>query len=394
VLCLATFRLGGTKGVFDAVRGAAVMALVLVLPFVFASRMESLTATVAGASSWYPYISMNAHNVWWLVGGVQSVTISDAMRLGNGVLTYHALGTLLLGGATGLILWRLWRDLSRADGEVAVVLCEAMALQLLAFYLFPTQMHERYIVPALVFLGALCIWKPAAWWVYALCSVGVVVSLASTLNATYALSARYPLVLGRVVALLPENRAETTALSALFVVLFGVLLFGNADRVFRWVAPLTAGVVAVLITGIALVPLRRAEHLWEWEPVEQSQEWGTMQHNRSVDGHRLSVVGFIFRHGIGTHAASKITYHLNGAFRTLDTAFAIDDEANRGQQARFRVLADGEVRFDSGNIAGFSFPRHVAVPVEGARFITLEVLDGGDGINFDHADWLEPELLR
>jgi hypothetical protein len=34
------------------------------------------------------------------------------------------------------------------------------------------------------------------------------------------------------------------------------------------------------------------------------------------------------------------------------------------------------------------------VPVEGAELLTLEVLDGGDGIDFDHADWLEPTLLR
>jgi hypothetical protein len=36
----------------------------------------------------------------------------------------------------------------------------------------------------------------------------------------------------------------------------------------------------------------------------------------------------------------------------------------------------------------------VRVPVDGAQFLTLEVLDGGDGINSDHADWLEPLLLR
>ncbi len=33
-------------------------------------------------------------------------------------------------------------------------------------------------------------------------------------------------------------------------------------------------------------------------------------------------------------------------------------------------------------------------PTDGAQFLTLEVLDGGDGINSDHADWLEPLLLR
>jgi hypothetical protein len=39
-------------------------------------------------------------------------------------------------------------------------------------------------------------------------------------------------------------------------------------------------------------------------------------------------------------------------------------------------------------------PGYAQVPVAGARFLTLEVLDGGDGINRDHADWLEPVLWR
>jgi hypothetical protein len=52
------------------------------------------------------------------------------------------------------------------------------------------------------------------------------------------------------------------------------------------------------------------------------------------------------------------------------------------------------VRFDSGPITSAGFPRHVQVPVAGAQFLTLEVLDGGDGNGADHADWLEPLLLR
>ncbi|HXQ20091.1 MAG TPA: NPCBM/NEW2 domain-containing protein, partial [Candidatus Acidoferrales bacterium] len=81
-------------------------------------------------------------------------------------------------------------------------------------------------------------------------------------------------------------------------------------------------------------------------------------------------------------------------FRIFDTAFAVDDEANHGQMICFRILTDGSPRFDSGNISALGFPRHVRVPVGGAQFLTLEVLDGGDGINSDHADWLEPVLLR
>jgi Gpi18-like mannosyltransferase len=387
-LLLVAFHLGGVAAMLAAARGAALTALVMLLPYFNAGRMGALIDTMLGASGRYPYISMNAHNVWWLLGGTRSVTLSDAMRLGNGLLTYHTLGTVMLGVATLLILWRLWRDLSLRNRDAFPALLEASALQALAFYLFPTEMHERYVVPLLVFLAALCIWRPRFWWVYGVASVAVLASLASTLHANY------PQGMGGYGAFLPASRVDASALSVLFIGLFLVLLLWTADKRFRLLAPVVVGVAAMVTAGVAAVPLHGVARLSDWVPIAQEQQWGTPHYDRSVDGHRLSAFGFIFRHGIGTHAASRLTYHLNGAFRILDTSFAVDDEANRGQMIRFRILTDGYARFDSGNISARGFPRHVRMPVEGAQFLTLEVLDGGDGINSDHADWLEPLLLR
>ena len=393
-MLLVAWSIGGVRGILAAARGAALVALALLLPFFLAYRMDAFVATIVGASGLYPKISMNAHNVWWLIGGTRSVDISDAMRVGNGLLTYRSLGTAMLGTATLLILWRLWRDLYRCSRDPFLALVEASALEAWAFYLFPTEMHERYILPALVFAAAICIWRPRVGWVYGFLSGATLVSLAGTLNANYPANAQYPILLDRLAALLPVDRAETAVLSGLFVSLFVLLLLWTRDRRFRSGAPALVALAAVLVRGIAFVPLRQAAPLYEWEPIEQTQEWGTMNHNSTVEGRRLSVSGFIFRHGIGTHAASKLTYHLNGGFRSFDTAFGVDDEANRGQMIRFRILTDGYLRFDSGNISAAGFPRHVQVPVDGAEFLTLEVLDGGDGINSDHADWLEPVLLR
>jgi dolichyl-phosphate-mannose-protein mannosyltransferase len=388
IFVLVTWRIGGMKGFFDAWRGAAIAAAVVLAPFFVAHRMDALLATMFGASGRYPYISMNAHNLWWLVEGPDAPHVSDAMRVGNGLLTYHALGAAMLGAATMLILWRLWRALYRSDREPLLSACEACLLEIMAFYLFPTEMHERYILSALMFLAAVCIYRPHVWWLYGVGSLATLLSLASTLNAIF------PQGLWSLEGLLPADRVETVGISVLFFALFLGLLLWTPDRRFRLLAPAAVGVVASVIAGAAVVPLRHAQRLGDWEPIEASQEWGTMRHNRSVDDHRLAVFGFIFRHGIGTHAHSTLTYHLNGVFRTLDTAFAIDDEANRGQKIRFRILTDGAVRYDSGDISGVGFPRHVQVPVDGAQRLTLEVLDGGDGIDSDHADWLEPVLLR
>ena len=115
-LLLLVLHLGGLDGLFAAVRGAAVTALLLLLPYFAAGRMEALITTITfGASGLFPKASLNAHNLWWLMLGSRARDLSDAMRLGNGLLTYASAGALLFAGATALILWRLWRRSTAPD---------------------------------------------------------------------------------------------------------------------------------------------------------------------------------------------------------------------------------------------------------------------------------------
>lgn len=226
-LLLATIRLGGASAFFAACSGAGGCALLLALPFFTADRVAVLMTTILGASGRYPFISMNAHNVWWVVGGPRSASISDAVRVGSSVLTYRSFGLIMVGTAIGAVLWRLWRDLYRAKRHPFPALVEACALSIVAFYLFPTEMHERYIVPAIVFLAAACIWTPWAWVPYGLCSVGVLASLAGTLHG------KYPLVPGRAGGLLLAVRANRFGLPAVFVGIFLALLLRIPHRRFR-----------------------------------------------------------------------------------------------------------------------------------------------------------------
>jgi Gpi18-like mannosyltransferase len=389
ILVLGAYYLEGGRGIRAAYKGCGIASLILLLPFFRSQQVEPIISAATGAVGRYPHISMNAHNLWWIIGGKESPSISDAQRIGNAVMSYHDTGLLIFGFFTLLILWKLWRDLRRnqaADPAQAMFL--AATLEMTAFYLFPTQMHERYIVPAIITFGALCILKPGTWWLYGIFSLSVFVSLASTLQAAY------PGSLGIFGRLFPEGREETYILSALFLIIFFILLFRTKDWRFISFSLVSAAVLAATVAIAASVPHKKYQALSDWKPVEQHQGWGTLRMNRTVDDHRLSVAGFIFRHGIGTHANSRLTYHLNRAFSTFDTALGIDDEANQGQRAQFRILADGAVRYDSGIISSGGWPRHIRIDVTGAEYLTLEVLDGGDGINSDHADWLEPMLIR
>lgn len=388
VLVVAAYHAGGASGLLAAARGALLAGLVVLAPYYAAGTTESLITTLLTVTDRYPFVSMNAHNVWWLVFGPSSLATSDLTSVGQGLLTYRAVGLIGFGMATGMILWRLWHRLSQDRSDRLVALAEACALQFLAFYLLPTQMHERYVLPALVFVAVLCIRDRRVWWIYGGLSLAIAVSLASTLATAY------PQPLGPLAWLLWPNRAETYAAAAIIGV-GSVLLFGRGLALanLRMAAAVLPGGIA-LVVALAAVPVADAVRLCEQGMVRATQGWGTPQRHKSVAGNRLSIAGFVFRHGIGAHAPSRLTFQLGGRFRTFETGFGVDDAANVSQRIQVRLWADDELRYDSGAQRAGGFPRRVQVPVEGAEFLTLEVLDGGDGRDRDHLNWVEPVLRR
>ena len=48
--------------------------------------------------------------------------------------------------------------------------------------------------------------------------------------------------------------------------------------------------------------------------------------------------------------------------------------------------------FESEKMGKFDFPKHVEIDISGVKYLELILDDGGDGINNDHADWLNPVL--
>jgi len=167
------------------------------------------------------------------------------------------------------------------------------------------------------------------------------------------------------------------------------------DRRCRYGLLIVVGVIILLVVADKMrvarklpVPLSTRTHL------EATQGWGTLHRNRTVEDRRLCVGGLVFRLGLGTHAVSHLTYRLDGKYRSFETFYGADDEAAQWHRLQFRILVDGKVCADSGIVAGYHQPGYASVDVTNARNLTLEVLDGGDGITADHADWIYPALMR
>lgn len=143
-------------------------------------------------------------------------------------------------------------------------------------------------------------------------------------------------------------------------------------------------------------PAKPSLYLADLKPVSVKQGWGQMRLNKSVDGNALRIGDETFSRGIGTHAVSEIVYDLIGlSARRFVALVGIDREIGEPQgSCAFQVFVDGKRRFDSGVLTLADGVLGVDVDVTGAKQIRLVVTDGGDGINYDHADWAEAGFVK
>jgi alpha-galactosidase len=120
--------------------------------------------------------------------------------------------------------------------------------------------------------------------------------------------------------------------------------------------------------------------------------WGEVKANLSVEGNPLTVAGQVYKRGVGTHAVSTMLLDLKGKAVTFHSFVGVDDESGEKASVEFFVLADGWILWHSGLMHYGDPPRQVKLDVSGVKKLGLYVSDGGDGIGWDHADWLDAQI--
>lgn len=146
-----------------------------------------------GSVGFYPALSMNAYNPWFIVQAVMRQTLgstpTDTMPL-LGPLTARQIGLLLLGSYTLLIisvLLRRWRGVVAHFTHAQMLEAFfAAGLLIFGFFMLATEMHERYILPALAPLALPAVMQRRARLPYALLSLTVLLNLIRVLPLTAA----------------------------------------------------------------------------------------------------------------------------------------------------------------------------------------------------------------
>lgn len=403
----------GLPTAVKSVAAAVFAGLAVTLPFFLTHTMDRIVATILNSVGYFPWASLYAFNLWWLVIRGVSFQFPDQTILA-GLWTYRTVGFTLFWTAFAILAFVLWRT-KRGNGliykdELANRFILSTPLLILSMFLLPTEIHERYLLPFFAF-APLAI--PPLYNLYNrykghllsprfLITVYCLLSVIWLLNLHFVMVKNYPEneqpILNLISPYLPTLGLWFSAINLiLYILLFGWFLGQTVVRRALFI-PLVLLVPLILLLAQAS-PMLAAESrstvlLTSLKPIFATQSWGSLNVNKSVMSNNLSTWYFFSWNGLGTHANSQIDYDLGGAYRRLETNVGVDTDGGEAASVEFLIVGDGRILTRSGVMKKWQFQKHLVADLGGVRKLSLVVTDAGDGINGDHADWLYPTLYK
>ena len=464
---LLVWQLGAFKGLVKGIIGATAAFFLLNAEFLFKKNMAAVLESLTSNYDYFPLMSLNAFNLWWIVAKGAGMQVSDKI-LSVGMINAKTTGLILF--STGYLLavitmiketlWDMWRSVSAArekncadrfpslasqqneprrnkktDGDMVLnksiassgannFFCEHQRLTILynfftsliivafSFFLFQTESHDRYAFPVSVFLllwGLFYVYRTNTekmrmlWWktrTFQIFIIGYIVfSILFFLNLHTALSYNYPL--NSIPFLLFLRTPTFTIPLSIFQISFFFLFLYIARKTIglaSFCLSLLLSVFCLLFLNLPLIT-HSPVSLTKLTPHTSQQGYGQRMTDMPVGAsgssknwNRLSVQYSFYKKGIGTHASSYIVYDLNGLFKRFTTDVGIDTEAGAKGSVVFKIYGDDRLLYQSDVVKRYEYPRHADVDITGVKKFALIVEDAGDGINDDHADWLNPQL--
>lgn len=162
-----------------------IVQVLIIMPFIVAGDGEKLWGVITNSVGKYPVVSMNAFNFWyWVVPGDLANTPDNIQFLS---ITYHNWGLILFLSLSFLALFPLLK------GTINILFCKEErplsdekllltgALIPFLFFFFNTQMHERYLHPAILFLAVYSL-SSGKYFIYILGSLAYLINLEKVLQ--------------------------------------------------------------------------------------------------------------------------------------------------------------------------------------------------------------------
>jgi Gpi18-like mannosyltransferase len=420
LILFEVYRLGRWKA---SGRFAAGMVLVTAgawAPFsVNGTLSEVLRRGYVGVVGQYPDLSRNAFNLWYLLGspGIPDTSIPPP------IARAAAKGQVEFPDDSSWLLMFTWRNISIAMFALLVAVILSLyarrpnviarygtaGLLALLFFLVPTEMHERYALPALVLLPIWAVTGPWKERLYFLVSILLGLNLAAVLapgEIAMHIAAGQLLLFGAALSWLMLS--ETFGRVESHVAESGPIVAeaeAPPSLLIRWFqrATVTALGAALALVGVVVTlvvtappapPDENVLYLSDLKPVEIKQGWGSLKLDRSVSGGLFHLGHTYYLRGLGTHATSRLRFDLPEGFDSIEAVVGVNRATAGNGSASISVELDGQVFAIPTVIRGASDPVKVQIPLEGRRTLVLRTDPTADGNQHDHVDWALARLVR
>lgn len=125
------------------------------------------------------------------------------------------------------------------------------------------------------------------------------------------------------------------------------------------------------------------------------QDWGEPAFGRTVAGKPLIVAGVRYEKGFGVHANSLLKFRPNKRYSRLSGLVGLPDYMkSRQASVIFEIYGDGKQLWRSALLRAGDAAVAFDVSLEDITVLELRVDDAGDGIDYDHACWLNMDIKR
>lgn len=185
VLCLPFIREKGWKYLGIHVLAIVGIQSLILLPFAISGNFfETLQALATRSVDKYPTLSRNAYNIWYYLVN-DPFTFPDSRTVFHVSLKYW--GMAMFFTASAMVMLPLFLAVNNGAfenlkrNERLGTIFQVAALVTIAFFLFNTQMHERYVHPAVLFSGLFMLLTKRPI-VYMLVSIGYLLNLEAVMK--------------------------------------------------------------------------------------------------------------------------------------------------------------------------------------------------------------------
>lgn len=149
----------------------------------------------------------------------------------------------------------------------------------------------------------------------------------------------------------------------------------------------------VLLLSAAIPAFARTVWLDELDLSPIKQGWGVPIARQSCVKKPLTLAGKEYERGVGSHAVATIYIELDGQAKRFTAMFGVDDEAKTRGSITFKAYGDGKILFKTPVIKGGEAPQKVELDLMGIKQLVLLIGNGGDNVNYDHADLADAKFV-